>query len=141
LVKFGEVALDAGAHETARAAFADSTAMRLQLAEAAPGDGALAHALAVALERLGLAALAMGDIAAARGAWEDELALAERIFADENDTQSLRFRAIVQSHLAGAGGPHAEDHRRAALGRFDILAKAGALTEREAALRRKLWGG
>ena len=51
----------------------------------------------------------------------------------------MRFRAIVEAHLAGAGGPGSEDHRRA-LARFDVLAKAGALTEREAALRRKLWG-
>jgi hypothetical protein len=53
----------------------------------------------------------------------------------------MRFCAIVESHLAQAGGTGAEAHRKAALERFDVLARAGMLTEREAAVRKKLWGG
>ena len=114
--------------------------IRLKLLEAAPTDRTATHALAVALERLGLAARAMGDLAAARSAWEDELALAFQLF-NQDDLEGMRFCAIVESHLASAGGMEAETHRRAALERFDTLARAGVLTEREAALRKKLWGG
>jgi hypothetical protein len=141
LLKLGDAALEASANETAQAAFDESANVRLLLAEEAPGDPRAAHALAVALERLGLAARASGDAEAARSAWEEELALATRIFADDNDIEAIRFRAIVESHLADAGSRAAGAHRTSALARFDILAKAGVLTEREAALRRKLWGG
>ena len=108
--------------------------------EAAPNDHAATHALAVALERLGLAAQAVGDLRAARDAWEDELSLAFRLF-EQDDIEGMRFCAIVESHLAGAGGPDAEAHRKAALQRFDVLARANALTDREAAVRKTLWGG
>lgn len=140
LVKQGDAALEANENATARAAFNESAGIRLKLMDAAPNDRAAAHALAVALERLGLAAKAMGDLAAARGAWEDELALAFRLF-EPDDLEGMRFCAIVESHLASAGGPDAEAHRSAALERFDALARAGALTEREAAVRKRLWGG
>jgi tetratricopeptide (TPR) repeat protein len=140
LVKHGEAALAEHDHATARMVFGESAVLRAQLIEEAPGDRSCLHALAVALERLGLAAQAMGDLAAARDAWEEELALAFRLF-DENDIEGVRFCAIVESHLAGAGGAHAETHRRSALERFDALAHAGVLTEREAALRKRLWGG
>lgn len=139
LVKQGDAALEANENATARAAFNESAAMRLKLMEAAPDDRTAAHALAVALERLGLAAKATGDLAAARGAWEDELALAFRLF-EPDDIEGMRFCAIVESHLAQAGGPEAEAHRSAALERFDVLARAGVLTEREAAVRKTLWG-
>ncbi len=141
LVKYGEAALAATQNETSRAAFSESASIRLRLAEASPGDARAALSVAAALERLGIAAMALGDRASARAAWEDELILAEQIFPDERALDGIRFRAIVEGHLAGAGGAQAEDHRRAALARFDTLAQAGALTEREAALRRKLWGG
>jgi hypothetical protein len=114
--------------------------LRLHLVDVNPDDARAALALAAALERFGLAALACGDRMAARGAWEDELALAERIFT-RDDLEGVRFRAIVESHLAGLGGPDGEDRRAAALMRFDTLARAGVLTEREAALRRRLWNG
>ena len=140
LLKQGDAALEANENATARAVFNESAAIRLALMEAKPDDRIAAHALAVALERLGLAAQAAGDLAGARGAWEDELALAFRLF-EPNDIEGMRFCAIVESHLAGAGGPGAESHRRAALERFDELARGGVLTEREAALRKKLWGG
>jgi len=140
LVKQGDAALEANENATARTAFNESAGIRLKLMEAAPDDRAAAHALAVALERLGLAAKAMGDLAAARSAWEDELALAFRLF-EPDDLEGMRFCAIVESHLAQAGGPEAEAHRSAALERFDVLARAGVLTEREAAVRKKLWGG
>lgn len=139
LVKQGDAALEAGENATARAAFSESAAIRLKLTEAAPEDRTATHALAVALERLGLAAQAMGDLGAARDAWEDELTLAFRLF-EEDDLEGMRFCAIVESHLAGARGPDAEAHRRAALERFDVLARAGVLTEREAAVRKRLWG-
>ncbi len=140
LVKQGDAALETNENATARAAFSESAMIRVKLMEKAPQDRVAAHALAVALERLGLAAKAMGDLAAARAAWEDELNLAFRLFDPEN-LEGMRFCAIVESHLAGVGGPDAESHRLAALQRFDVLAKAGTLTDREAALRKKLWGG
>lgn len=140
LVKQGDAALETNENATARAAFSESAMIRVKLMETAPQDRVAAHALAVALERLGLAAKAMGDLGAARAAWEDELNLAFRLF-DPEDLEGMRFCAIVESHLAGAGGPDSESHRRAALQRFDVLAKAGTLTDREAAVRKKLWGG
>lgn len=141
LVKQGEALMEAGAPQSARAAFHESAAMRLAHADAAPNDIRAAYALASSLERLGLAALACGDRAGARGAWEEELMLAERIFPDDDALDGIRFRAIVHAHLVSANGGDAEDHRQHALTLFDILAKAGALTEREAAVRKKLWGG
>lgn len=138
LVKAGEAALEAKAAETARSAFGESIDIRIRLAEADPNDLVAAQALATALERYGLAAAACGDKHAARGAWEDELALAERMFADPDALSAVRFRAIVLSHIAGLGDDTA---RTAALAHFDALAKAGVLTEPEAALRKKLWAG
>ena len=95
--------------------------------------------LAVALERLGLAARACGDTQAARAAWEEELELADRIFAEKESLEAHRFRAIVESHLASLGGGDADARRRSALTRLDALAQAGALNEQEAALRKRLW--
>lgn len=141
LVKLGEAALNAGAAQSARAAFHESAAIRLHFADTAPDDRRAAYALAVALERLGLAALACGDRNAARGAWEEELMLAERLFANDDSIEGIRFRAIVHAHLADVGGSHGEDHRTQSMALFDILAKASVITEREAALRKKLWGG
>ncbi|MBL8544810.1 MAG: hypothetical protein JNJ63_13465 [Hyphomonadaceae bacterium] len=139
LVRHGEAALDADAARTAFASFQESTQIRMKFFEAAPADPRTAEALAVALERLGLAALALGDAPSARAAWEDERALAARIFADPDTIDALRFVAIVDAHLASAGGPDAEAHRTASLKGFDALAQAGVLTEREAALRKSLW--
>jgi tetratricopeptide (TPR) repeat protein len=141
LLKFGEAAMDAGALASARNAFNEGAAIRLEIAQAEPNDPRAAKALAAALERIGLAAHAAGDHHAARGAWEDELLLAERIFPNEDDLDGARFRATVEAHLATLGGGKAETHRVNALEHFDALAKAGVLTEREAVLRRKLWGG
>jgi hypothetical protein len=140
LIKLGEAAMQAGAMESARVAFHESVGLRLRLTETAPEGGRAWQALAAALERLGLAALAAGDRGGARAAWEEELLLADRIFADDDSIEGMRFRAIVEAHLVGLGGPGAEAHRLASLARFDVLAKAGVLTEREAQLRRKLWG-
>ncbi len=139
LVKFGAAALDARETLSARRAFEESTGLRIVLAEAEPGALAPARDLAVALEYLGVAAHVMGDRETARHAWEDELALAERLYPDDHDTDGLRFRAIVHAHLAQLGGVTSEDHRAAALARLDILARDGALTERDAALRKRLW--
>lgn len=138
LLKQGDAALAANENASACTVFSESAALRLKLMQATPNDRMAAHALAVALERLGLAAQAMGDLRTARSAWEDELALAFRLF-EQDDIEGVRFCAIVESHLAGAGGAEAEAHRQAALKRFDALARAGALTEREAAVRKKLW--
>lgn len=138
LLKQGDDALARKDHVAARSAFSESVELRLRLTEKAPADRAAAQALAVALERLGLAAQAMGDLGAAREAWEEELLLARRLFQPA-DLEGMRFCAIVESHLAQAGGPSAETHRQAALDRFDALARAGLLSEREAALRKQLW--
>ncbi|MBI3437708.1 MAG: hypothetical protein HY054_03475 [Proteobacteria bacterium] len=139
LIKAGEAALAAGAPQTARAAFAESTSLRIQLADGAPKDAATAHMLAVALERLGLASRACGDTQGARAAWEEELDLTSRIFGDDNNLEALRFRAIVEGHLAGLGGADADTRRRSALSRLDTLAQAGVLSAQEAALRKQLW--
>jgi len=139
LIKLGEGALEANAPASARSAFLESTNLRLALAEATPKDAASAHMLAVALERLGLAARACGDAHAARGAWEEELDLADRIFVDAESIEALRFRAIVEAHLASLGGADADIRRRSALARLDALAQAGVLSTQEAALRKRLW--
>jgi hypothetical protein len=141
LLKYGEASMDGGALASARNAFNESTALRLDLAHSAPSDPRAAKALAASLERVGIAAQAAGDNHAARGAWEDELLLADRIFTNEDDLDGARFRATVEAHLAGLGGGRAETHRVAALAHYDVLAKAGVLTEHEATVRRKLWGG
>ncbi|MBS0385052.1 MAG: hypothetical protein JSS00_06860 [Proteobacteria bacterium] len=139
LIKLGEAALDSASPQSARAAFSESASLRIHLAESAPNDAASAHMLAVALERLGLAARACGDTLAARAAWEEELDLVNRIFVDPESLEALRFRALVEAHLAGLGGADADARRRSALARLDSLAQAGALSEREAALRKRLW--
>lgn len=138
LLRLGEAALDNEAHASARAAFEESVSLRSRHLEAAPDDPRAAHALAAALERLGLAAMALNDAATARAVWKEELALAEHIF-HAADIAGTRFRAIVASHLARAGGVDASDYRAHALAHFDLLAEAGMLTERETALRRALW--
>ncbi len=139
LIKLGEAALEAGVPQSARTAFAESTGLRIHLAERAPKDAATAHMLAVALERLGLAAHACGDTVGARTAWEEELDLAARIFLDADSLEALRFRAIVEGHLAGLGGADADARRRSALTRLDALAQAGVLNQQETALRKRLW--
>lgn len=139
LIKLGDAALDLKRNEAARDAFIEGATLRLRIAEERPGDAGAAHALAVALERLGLALMALGERDAASAAWEDELALAERIFPDHRSLEGVRFRALVEAHLADAGGTEAARYRAASLARFDILADAGVLTEQEAALRRRLW--
>lgn len=141
LLKFGQAALRAGETHSARQAFDECAASRLALAEAAPGSPGAAHDLAVALEHVGLAAEALGDRETARHAWEDELSLAERIFPDERTRDGLRFRAIVEGHLANLGGLGADAYRSAALARLDLLAHDGALSERDKALRKQLWRG
>lgn len=141
LVKQGEAALDAGAHAGARTAFQESAAMRQAMLEQAPADTRAAQALAAALEWLGLTAMAEGDREAARNVWNEELALAERIFPDPLNIEAVRFCAIVEAHLARTGGRQADIHRRSALAGFDELSRAGVLTDQEAALRKKLWGG
>jgi tetratricopeptide (TPR) repeat protein len=140
LVKQGELALDSGSPQSARAAFHESASIRFKLVEDAPEDRRALYALASSLERLGLAAQACGDREAARGAWEEQLLIAERVFQGDDTPDSLRYRAIVHAHLAGSGGADAEAHRMEALASFDELARAGVMTEREAALRKKLWG-
>ncbi len=140
LVKHGELALDSDSSQSARAAFHESASIRLKLLEDTPNSRRALYAFASALERLGLASLACGDRDAARSAWEEQLHVAERIFSDDDTPESLRFRAIVHAHLAGANGANAEDHRMEALALFDELAKAGMMSEREAVLRKKLWG-
>lgn len=140
LVKHGETALASGANSSAKAAFNESIRLRFKLLDATPNDPAAAQAVAVALERFGLAAQALGDTNAARAAWEDELALADRIFTDDHSIEAIRFRAVIETHLARLGGLHAEQHRHAALEHFDTLAHAGLLTPQETALRKKLWG-
>jgi tetratricopeptide (TPR) repeat protein len=140
LLKLGEAALQTGAVQSARAAFHESLDIRLRFLDATPDDpGALLN-VAAALERLGLATFAEGDRTSARNAWEEELMLAARIFSDRDSLEAIRFRAIVEAHLTSVGGPNSEAHRLSALQGFDALAKAGVLTPREAALRKKLWG-
>lgn len=140
LLTYGDAALASKQTRTARNAFNESVTLRLELAEGAPGEPAPARDLAVALERAGIAAQAEGDTQAARGAWEHELELVEHIFADTQSADGQRFRAIIESHLSSLGGVDAGVLRAAALARLDKLAHLGQLTDRDAALRRKLWG-
>ncbi|GAM98471.1 exonuclease SbcC [alpha proteobacterium U9-1i] len=139
LIKYGCAALDLGEPNTARRVLEEAANLRLAFAEAHPGDAAAAYDLAIALDHLGYAAQAQGDRETARHVWEDELALAERLFPEEYDSEGQRFRAVIEAHLAGLGGVHAQDYRANALRRLDTLAKDGALTERDAALRKRLW--
>lgn len=139
LLKHGDVALDAGETRSAHAAYAEAAQLRLRRAEARPGEAAAAYDLAVALERVGLAAAALGDREGARAAWEGELSLAAEIFADPQNIDAHRFRAIVEAHLSTLGGIDAAAFRADALERLDSIARAGALTDRDAALRKKLW--
>jgi tetratricopeptide (TPR) repeat protein len=138
LLKLGDAALADNDHASARAVLHESVILRQELLDAAPDDPRAAHALAAALERLGLAALAGGDADTARLAWVDELALAERIFDDANAPETLRFRAIVEAHLAGAGGADARAYRNAALGHLRLLAETKGLSAAEALLRNRL---
>ncbi|WP_395645739.1 hypothetical protein [Terricaulis sp.] len=140
LLVYGDAAFAAKQARTAANAFNESVTLRLELAERAPGAAAPARDLAVALERAGLAAQAEGDTQAARSAWEHELELVEHIFADPQSAEGQRFRAIIEAHLSSLGGVDAGVLRAAALARLDRLAHTGQLTDRDAALRRKLWG-
>jgi tetratricopeptide (TPR) repeat protein len=140
MLRLGDTMLVNGDHASARAVLHESVILRQELLERANDDPRAAHALAAALERLGLAALAGGDVDTARLAWADELDLAKLIFKDAGAHDALRFRAIVEAHLASAGGDDARAHRDAALGRLRILAEADALGPAEAKLRDKLIG-
>ncbi|MDX2276434.1 MAG: hypothetical protein NW206_13370 [Hyphomonadaceae bacterium] len=139
LLKSGDRALDAGENRSAHAAFAEAANVRLHRAEARPGDAAAAYELAVALERVGIAAAALGDREGARAAWESELSLAAQIFADQDSLDAHRFHAIIEAHLSSLGGIDAAGFRADALKRLDNIARAGALTERDALLRKRLW--
>jgi tetratricopeptide (TPR) repeat protein len=139
LLKSGDVSFDGGELRTAHAAYAEAAALRLRRAENTPGDIGAAHELAVALERVGLAAAALGDRDGARAAWEGELSLAAQLFPDSQSVAAHRFCAIVEAHLSTLGGLDAAGFRADALDRLDLIAQAGALTERDTALRKKLW--
>ena len=93
----------------------------------------------MALERAGIASAACGDRDGARAAWENELDLVARIFADTESVDAQRFRAIVEAHLSSLGGIDAAEFRAQALARLDNLARLGGLTQRDATLRKRLW--
>lgn len=137
LLKQGDVALAADALSEARECFGACVSVRTALFEARR-DPQSAHALAAALERVGLVALAQADPNAARDAWEAELKLIDTVFPNSVLPEAIRFRAIVESHLAGAGGANAGAYRRAALARLDTLSRTCGLSEAEAALLRRL---
>jgi hypothetical protein len=82
--------------------------------------------------------MAQGDPTAARAAWETELGLVDTVFAGAPTPEALRFRAVVASHLAGAGGANASAHRRAAITHLDALSRKRGLTDAEAALLRRM---
>ena len=138
LGRLGEAALEAGANSKARAALEESADLQAILFDVTPDDPRAGHALAATLDHVGLAAFAMGDMPAARAAWEYELRLFDHMHGDDETGDVLRLRAAVAAQLAGARGPDCERYRDQALAGFDTLARAGALNERELALRRKL---
>lgn len=138
-LKLGVAASALQQHETARGTLEQSFKLRLKLADAAKGAPNALRDLAIALEHMGLAALAAGDKNAARAAWEDELALAGRIW-EEPTPEGLRFCAIVRAHLASLNAPDALDHRKAALDALEQIASVGALTEADTRLRKRLQG-
>jgi tetratricopeptide (TPR) repeat protein len=137
LIKAGEAALSMQNFKEARSVFAESFALRLDLAEAVPGAAEPARDLAVALERLGLVARAEGDLEGARAAWEQELALIEHIHADD-DPAGLRFGAITEMLLAGLNGLDAEARRQSARVRMAQLETLAPLTMEDAALIERL---
>jgi tetratricopeptide (TPR) repeat protein len=139
LLKSGDIAYDGGEMQSAHAAYAEAANLRLRRAESAAGNVGAVHELAVALERLGLAATAIGDRDGARAAWEGELSLVGQLFEDPESIPAHRFCAIVEAHLSTLGGLDASGFRADALDRLDLIAQAGALTERDTALRKKLW--
>lgn len=138
LIKLGDSALALSANAEARACFEECVRNRRGLLDAASKDRRSAHGLAVALERLGLAAIAQADRKSARVAWEQELALIDSIFASPNEPEALRFRAIVEGHLADLGGSEAAMHRTNALEQLQLLERTRTLDSAEAALRRRL---
>lgn len=140
LGRLGEAALQAGANSKAREALEESAALQAALFEAAPDDPRAGHALAATLDHVGLAAFAMTDMPAARAAWEHELRLFDHMHGEDEGADVMRLRATVEARLAGARGPDCERHRDSALARLDALARAGALSEQELTLRRKLRG-
>lgn len=139
LLKSGDIAFDLKEMHSAHAAYAEAANLRLRRAESAPGQIDAVHELAVALERVGLAAAALGDRDGARAAWEGELSLAPQLFTDSEGIPAHRFCAIVEAHLSTLGGLDASGFRADALDRLDMIARAGALTERDKMLRKKLW--
>ncbi len=140
LGRLGEAAFEAGANSKARAALEESAALQSAVFTTAPEDPRAGHALAATLDHVGQAAFAMSDMPAARAAWEHELRLFDHMHGDDPSSDVMRLRAGVEAHLAGARGPDCERYRNSALARLDALARAGALSERELALRRKLRG-
>ncbi|MET0182424.1 MAG: hypothetical protein ABW199_06025 [Caulobacterales bacterium] len=136
-LKYGALHSENGNHQSARAILDMAFKLRLQLAEAAGETPNSLLSLAVALERLGLAAQADRDPAAARAAWEDELSLAGRIWK-EPTAEGLRFCAIVRTHLASLSGADAKDHRAAALDALDQIESVGKQTPEDARLRASL---
>lgn len=140
LGRLGEAALEAGANSKAREALEESAALQAALFEATPDDPRAGHALAATLDHVGLAAFAMTDMPAARAAWEHELRLFDHMHGEDEGADVMRLRATVEARLAGARGPDCERHRDSALARLDALARAGALSEQDLTLRRKLRG-
>ena len=70
----------------------------------------------------------------------DRLALQFLLAAVEDHVlRPLRIIAIVEAHLSTLGGIDASGFRADALARLDNFARIGVLTERDAALRTKLW--
>jgi tetratricopeptide (TPR) repeat protein len=138
LIKLGDSARALSANAEARACFEECTNIRRSALDMTPEDRRAAHGLAVALERLGLAAMAQADRKSARAAWEEELALTDLIFATPGEPEALRFRAIVEGHLAGLGGTDASKHRAHALDNLQFLERLRTLDAAEIALRTRL---
>ncbi|MGE0828144.1 MAG: hypothetical protein AB7O04_02185 [Hyphomonadaceae bacterium] len=138
-LKLGEAALGARDMANAKEALSHACKVRVKLVQDMPSDQTLIRELAVALERLGLIAQAMGDEEAARQAWTDELQLADRLRAKApNDEHTLRFCAVIHAHLATLRG--GEKHRAAAFALLTQLADMGKLSETDISMRARMFG-
>jgi tetratricopeptide (TPR) repeat protein len=139
LLRLSETHQRAGAVEPARRAAQEALGAIRSVAEGRSGDIQAQRELAVALERVGGSAAAMGDKASARRAWEEELSIAARLAAVEaHDLSWQRFLAVVHVLMGNLGEHDALSHYDRALRHFEVCAQAGGLSPADAETRAQL---
>jgi hypothetical protein len=137
--KLADLAIATGDPARGRAHLEKCLAARLELGQLNPGDAGVRRDLAVCLERLGIAADAMGDKAAARLAWEQELRIAEHLRRDDpRGAGGRRFVAVVHAFLASLEEEDASTHQAKALELLQNLHFEGLLDPKDAPLLTRL---